>query len=368
MRTIHRLNRRVSAKIVLGGPGAWQLAQNAAERQALGIDHVIVGYAENGVADVFRQLLQREPMPEVIAGDWEPAAPIPPIRGASTMGAVELSRGCGLGCSFCTIARVPMVHLPPKTILADVQTNLAAGLNSVSLLSEDFFRYGAEGIRAAPEALISLVRSIRQIPQVRVIQPDHANLVTIAQYDDRELEVLHGLLAGDHTRRSVWVNTGVETASDELLKRTGGGAKMPRGPSESWGQFASQQLRRLCRAGFFPMASLMIGLPGERDQDVQETLAWVQSLSGERISVFPLLYAPVDGGPPLDPRRLRAVHWSLIKACYRLNFRWIPRIYAADQAAAGVPLVKRAVLQLMGRGQVLQWKTLFAWHGWRAGG
>ena len=49
-----------------------------------------------------------------------PAVAIPPIRGASTMGVVEISRGCGLGCSFCTIARVPMVHLPPETILADV--------------------------------------------------------------------------------------------------------------------------------------------------------------------------------------------------------------------------------------------------------
>lgn len=366
LRKIHRLNRDVSAKIVLGGPGAWQLAQDSARRQTLGIDHVIVGYAEKDVAATFRQLIEGQSLPDVLSGGWEPATPIPPLRGASTMGVVELSRGCGLGCSFCTIARVPMFHLPPQTILADVQTNVAAGVHNVAVLSEDFFRYGAEGLKANPDALISLVRSIRQIPQVRLIQLDHANLLSVAQYDDPQLKVLHDLLVGPNTERSVWLNAGVETASGELLREIGGGGKMPRGQSERWGEFCARQLRRLCRAGFFPMASLMIGLPGERDEHVQKTLAWVESLGNERMAVFPLLYAPVDGSPALDPRKLRPVHWSLIKACYRLNFRWVPWIYGDNQAAAGVPLLRRAVLQLAGRGQMLQWKLLFAWHGWRA--
>ena len=77
----------------------------------------------------------------------------------------------------------------------------------------------------------------------------------------------------------------------------GGGGKMPRGEAEPLGRFLRRQLRRLCRAGFFPMASLMIGLPGERDEHVQETLAWVESLGDERLAVFPVLYAPVDGTP-----------------------------------------------------------------------
>jgi len=179
--------------------------------------------------------------------------------------------------------------------------------------------------------------------------------------------LLHGLLVGRDLRRSVWLNAGVETASGELLKQVGAGAKLPRGETECWGDFCARQLRRLCRAGFFPMASLMIGLPGEREEHVRETLAWVQSLGDERMAVFPVLYAPLDGAPPPDPRRLLPAHWSLIKACYRLNFRWVPWIYADNQAAAGVPRFRRVALQLLGRGQIVQWKALFAWHAWRAG-
>jgi radical SAM superfamily enzyme YgiQ (UPF0313 family) len=388
MRKIHRLNRNASAKIVLGGPGAWQaapdrpggtagLSSSAGKtagqassatplRMALGIDHIMVGYAEDNAAAVFRGLLRQEAAPEIIPGGWNPTVPIPPIRGASTMGVVEISRGCGLGCSFCTIGRVPMVHLPPQTILADVQTNLAAGLSCVAALSEDFFRYGGEGMTVRPEVLIGLLQEIRRLPRLRLIQIDHANVSSVAQYDDRQLETIHNLLVGDDRGRYVWVNLGIESVSEDLLRTVGAGPKIGRRGDERWGDLCAGQLRRLCRAKFFPMASLMIGLPGETDEHLRETLAWVESLVGERLAVFPVVYAPVDGGPPPDPRELRPLHWALIRACYRLNFRWVPWFYWDNQAAAGTPLVRRTALQLMGRGQVLQWKALFAWHAWRA--
>jgi len=372
MGKIRRANRDRGAKVVLGGPGAWQVAACPSARRKLGIDHVIAGYAEKDAATTFRSLVRGESVPEVVPGGWHPAVPIPPIRGASTMGVVEISRGCGMGCSFCTIARVPMVHLPPQTILADVQAEVAAGLTHIAALSEDFFRYGAESTGVNPDALVSLLQEIRQVSPIGLIQIDHANLVSVAQYGDRQLETLHDLLVGGELAadpqnpRYVWVNVGVETASGELLRGLGAGAKMPRGESESWGDFSARQLRRLCRAKFFPMASIMIGLPGERDEHLQETLRWVESLGDERMAVFPLLYAPVDGTEPPNPRALRAVHWDLIRRCYRRNFRWVPWFYANNQAAAGESYGRRAVLQLMGYGQILEWKTLLAWHHWRA--
>ncbi len=366
MRTIRRLNRDGSARIVLGGPGAWQVAGDPAARKALGIDHVVTGYAEQNAAAVFRSLCRGEPLAEVLPGDWQSATAIPPIRGASTMGVVELSRGCGLGCSFCTIARVAMVHLPRETILADVETNLAAGMDNLAALSEDFFRYGADGLAVDPDALLGLLRDIRRIRKVRLIQIDHANVASVAQYDDRQLETLHDLLVGEDRRRYVWVNVGVETASEELLRGMGAAGKMRRGDAEPWGAFCARQLRRLCRAKFFPMASLVIGLPGEREGQLRETLAWVESLGAERLAVFPLLYAPIDGSPPLEPRSLRPLHWQLIRACYHLNFRWVPWIFRDNQAAAGVSLLRQAAMQAMGYGQILQWKTLLAWRHWRS--
>ena len=89
------------------------------------------------------------------------------------------------------------------------------------------------------------------------------------------------------------------------------------------------------------MASLMIGLPGETDEHLRETLAWVESLGNERLAIFPVLFAPVDGTPPLDPRTLRPLHWALIRACYRLELPLgslvLPRQSGRRRHAAGPP-------------------------------
>ena len=89
----------------------------------------------------------------------------------------------------------------------------------------------------------------------------------------------------------------VETAAGELLKANGGAAKMGRYPAADWGALCAEQLRRLCRAGFFPLVSLVVGLPGEQDADVRATLDWVRSLHDERLAIFPVFHAPIDGHP-----------------------------------------------------------------------
>lgn len=351
------------AKVLLGGPGAWQLGQPE-DRAALGIDHLVTGYAEGNAAAIFRALLADEALPPVIAGEGVPVERIPRIHGASTMGVVEISRGCGLGCDFCTIARVPMQHLPVETILADIRTNIAAGQRDIAVLSEDFFRYGARGLQTHPPALLELLARIRQVDGVRLIQPDHANVISVAQYSDGDLRQAFTLLTGGTGHRFPWVNLGVESASGALLKRAGAGAKLGTYAPADWGDLCAEQVRRLCRAGFFPMVSLMLGLPGETADDIAQTLAWVEGLQHERISVFPMLLAPLDGTP--GPQALTKLHWRLIRTCYKLNFRWVPHMYWDNQAAAQVPLFRRLLLQMLGRGQVVEWNALFAWHSWRA--
>ena len=356
-----------NAKVIMGGPGAWQLVENSDDMRRLGIDHVVAGYAEGNAADVFHAVLNGDKLPEIIQGAPVTADAILAIRGASSMGVVEISRGCGLGCSFCTISRVPMLHLPVSTIVSDVKTNVASGLTSIAVLSEDFFRYGADGVNVNPDAVISMLQSLREIKGLRLIQIDHANISSIAQYSDDRLHTIFKLLVGDTGCKYPWVNIGVETMSGELLKASGGGAKMGRKtPVDDWQAFADEQLRRLCKIGFLPMASLVIGLSDESDDDIEQTLKWVQSMSNERITIFPVLYAPIDGGKRTQVGDLTRMHWKLIKACYKLNFKWIPKMYWDNQMAAGVPIGKAMLLQVLGNGQVLQWNLLFALHGIRA--
>jgi radical SAM superfamily enzyme YgiQ (UPF0313 family) len=281
------------------------------------------------------------------------------------MGAIELSRGCGMGCPYCTIAREPMIHLPMATIMRDVRINMAMKQFNLSLLSEDFFRYGGDSGRVNPAALIELIRALRSAPALRILQVDHANLASIAQFTDSELATIQRLLTGGPKHRYPWVNVGVETASGMLLKKNGGGAKLGGCDAHDWSEFSAVQVERLILAGYFPFVSLMLGMPGETEEDLIRTQEWVNQFRRARLAIFPLIYAPIDGSAAPNPKSLTARHWQLVRSCYQLNFRWIPRMYWDNQRGAGVPIWRRLILKLLGCGQIAQWKFLLLWNHWR---
>jgi radical SAM superfamily enzyme YgiQ (UPF0313 family) len=261
-----------------------------------------------------------------------------------------------------------MEHLAPEQVMADVGTNLRGGVRSLSLITEDLFRYGARGGKVAPEALIGLLERMREDDRVRLIQSDHANIISIERYGDGDLSRVRTLLAGrDDPRDYVWLNLGAETASGRLLAENGGRPKMGRHKPQEWGALCREQTGRLADAGYFPLVSIVMGLPGETREDVERTLEWVESLGDMRAAVFPMFLAPLgphDDGFGVDDMTHR--HWDLLRACYRLNFRWTPRLVWNNQSRAGVGLGKRLLLQAMGRGQVLWWKALFKWHSRKA--
>jgi len=356
---------RGDARVVLGGPGAWQLLHDEGARRSLGIDLVVSGYCEAEVAGLFGRLLDERGAVEPVFECGEVSAEaIPRVLGPVVMGVVEISRGCGMGCGFCTLARRPMVHLAAEAVAADVDTNLAGGVRDAALTSEDFFRYGATGgAAAAPGKLLELLRRLREMSGLRLIQADHASIRSVAAFSDEALAETRRLMAGRPGELSVWVNLGVETASGELLAASGGSAKMsPWGPS-GWADACREQVLRLSRAGFLPMVSLVVGLPGESAPDVLRTIEWVESLPKDApATVFPVFHVPVDGetgAHRFGRADMTALHWRLFESSYRLNFRRIPRLYARSHAAAGTGLLRRAVMGLLGRGETLRWRARF---------
>ncbi len=360
-RRVQRLRAAArGARVVMGGAGAWQLVDTAT-RTALGIDHVVLGYCEANIADVVRRLADGEDMPAVIDGEAAAVESVPRVRGATVMGAVEVSRGCGLGCHFCTIGRSPMVHLPEETILADVETNASAGVGAIALVTEDMFRYAGKGMQVQPDALLALLDKIRRVPGVRMIQTDHANITSAAQFSDAQLREAARLFVPEGRRHEfIWLNLGMETASGALLAANGGRAKMGPFAPEDWGDACLEHVRRLAAAGFFPFVSLLMGMPGETEDDVQQCIRWVEQVRDERLAVFPLFYAPIDGqSEPFGVKDMTPAHWKLFRMSYALNFKWLPMLTWDNQSASGVAWAKRAAIQVMGRGHMALWRALF---------
>ena len=267
------------------------------------------------------------------------------------MGIVEISRGCGLGCAFCTLAHQPMRHLPVDRILLDIETNRSAGIRNISLISEDFFRYGATGPlgTVAPDAIKELLTAIRRLPGIGVIQTDHANIASVAAIDDADLSDIYTLLAGPTGDGCLWINVGVESPDEELLASNGGTPKM-RQFQGHWADVCRQEIQRLSRAGFLPMASIIVGLPGETDDSIRMTIDWVNSLKGERVTIFPVRYAPLVAS---DSRPLTPLQWELFRISYQFNFKWIPPLFWRNQTESGATLPMRCLTRFLGRCQAL---------------
>jgi radical SAM superfamily enzyme YgiQ (UPF0313 family) len=233
-------------KVVAGGAGAWQLVQDERARWELGIDTVVDGYAETEAAGWFHDLADNYELPPVLRARGAREHEIPAIHAPTSMGVVELSRGCGKGCEFCTLATERMIHIPAETVASDVERNVERGVTSISALSEDFFRYGhAPGEPVNPSALKALLKRLREIDGLRLIQIDHANVVSVARYSDEDLREVHDLLVQGQRHDYLWVNLGVETASGELLDMNQKGGKIRPHRPEEWGELCDQEVRRL---------------------------------------------------------------------------------------------------------------------------
>ena len=353
-------------KVIVGGPGAWQIEQNDDERRRLGIDAVFCGYAEKSLTQVVAELLNNGSPKTVFSANRVPAESVPELLGPTSMGVVEISRGCGLGCDFCTLRAEPMVHLPIEQIAHDVEANVRSGVTSVCLVSEDLLRYGSENAKPDPNRLIAMLRAVRRVNGLRIIQTDHVNVSSVAQFPEAKLREVHRAITDGVRHDYLWVNVGVESANGKLLQANGCAGKVRPFRTEEWGNICRQAIRRLVDAGFIPMVSLIFGMPGESEDDVRETLALVEEFQDERVMIFPLFFAPIKKEQkPFTLADMTPLHWRILRLSYRLNFKWLPRVYWDNQRGAGVPLIRRFLMQAAGRMSALNWKLRFIWKSGR---
>ncbi|HOK95278.1 MAG TPA: radical SAM protein [Anaerohalosphaeraceae bacterium] len=360
---LRKAKNKYAFKVVGGGAGAWQWLYYKDPAAQETLDCIYEGYFEDAGPELFKRILNGKSVDRHIRADAVGAAHICPIRGASGLGIIELSRGCGRGCRFCTIARKKMEHLPADIILSDLQTNVSAGIRSVVSGSEDFFRYGSSGLKPDFEKLRALLIQMRQIQDLSFMQIDHANITSIAQLTDEQLREIRRLLSWQKPSRYLWVNMGAESASGALVAANCPGKIAPYRP-EDWEGLLYETAERITRNGFFGVFSLVLGLPGETPDDIARTRKLVRYLEHQNAVVFPVFYEPSNAGDISQGQRftietMQSEHLELYQACYEINFRKVPLLFWDNQRCGGVPWAKRLAMRLLGRGEIKQWRRAF---------
>ena len=88
--------RKWGAKIVLGGPGAWQIYKAKLQKR-YAIDCIVMGEGEKAALKIFHMALNGEELSPVVEAEPPEPKEIPCIVHPSIFGTVEVTRGCGRG-------------------------------------------------------------------------------------------------------------------------------------------------------------------------------------------------------------------------------------------------------------------------------
>jgi len=322
----HPAVRKYRPKIIVGGAGAWQL-EDKDVRKNLGIDTVVIGEGEKVVGPLFEKAINGEKLPEVVYGGVVEEDEIPVIKGATVDGIIEIARGCGRGCKFCTPTLRRFRCLSIDHILKEVEVNIRAGRQPL-LHAEDVLRYKARGVEVNKEAVIELFKSVKNYPGVKSVGISHFALASVVNAPDLVEEISN--ILGLEEERWLSGQTGIETGSPRIMDKHMRGKCKPYSP-EDWPDLVVRAFEILNENNWVPCATLILGLPGEEEKDVELTISLIEKLKPFKSVIVPLFFVAMgslkNNSESFTLNDVTPVHAELIFKCWRHNFEWIDTIF-----------------------------------------
>ncbi len=289
-------------KVIVGGPGSWQIEKKNLQDE-WGIDCVVEGEAEDLILDLFERAVRGESLPRKVLGKSPLMKNIPTTKNRSTFGVVEVTRGCGRGCQFCSIALRKGRSLPLEHILENVRVQVANGADTIMVTTEDIFLYeqGPKFDTNVP-ALKKLFKSISEVPGVKHVMLSHGTMSPVV----RNPEVIEELspyavdfsthrhpASTHHDKRYASLFIGLETGSPRLFNQFMKGKAYPY-KAEQWHDVVLKGMEILNKHNWFPFCTFIIGLPGETEDDTKKSLDLLHALKDAKWVVMPTLFVPLE--------------------------------------------------------------------------
>jgi radical SAM superfamily enzyme YgiQ (UPF0313 family) len=354
--SIRKSQWRDRFKVIVGGSGAWQIVQTGTFEE-LGVDCVIEGRSESPeTLELFWKSIRGEDLPRRIevSHPQDPEAILIPNK-RTTFGVVEMTTGCGRRCRFCLPDLNPQIALPKEKIMQGVRANVRNGNKQISLATEDLFIWGQVRTETPfyfpnREALLDLFTDIVNYPGVEQHVLSHCTMapavvdpVLIAELSKLLLDKspIHLPLVSTHARKKALSPLiGLETGSVRLAKQIMPSKGAPF-PIEEWPSVFIQGLSIMNRNNWFPVVTLMIGNPDEKDEDVKATIDLICETEHRKLFAFfvPSIFTPLHDTRMAkkegitETRQLTPLQWQLMMKCWKINLkvaefkRWVPYVW-----------------------------------------
>ncbi|MCW4021664.1 MAG: B12-binding domain-containing radical SAM protein [Candidatus Bathyarchaeota archaeon] len=318
----HPSIQKYRPKIVVGGPGAWQL-ENTKTHQNMGIDCVVVGECEKVVGPLFQQAIEGRNFPKNLYGEVVETKDIPLIKEPTIEGIIEIARGCGRGCDFCVPTLQRYRCIPIRDILKEVEVNLRGG-RSPLLHAEDVLRYKAKGLEVNEKAVVELFKKVRNHPGVNSVAMSHFALSSVASAPEA-VEDISNILGANPKGGWLSGQTGLETGSPRLVEANMKGKCKPFEPKD-WPQVVVDAFEIMEKNYWIPCATLIIGFPEETYKDIELTLDLLDELKQFKSLIVPLFLVSMGGlkdkSESFKIENMTPKQAELFFKCWEHNFSW----------------------------------------------
>ncbi len=315
---INKLKKKYDFKIIGAGCGSWQLLN----KKELNIDHIFMGEAEKTFPGIAKRIIKGSKVKKIIKGELLKASEIPGIKKPVIAGMIETARGCGRGCKFCSTTLSGRIRpLSMDKILNDARINIESGRKNLTIQSEDFLSYKCgRNFRPDEDSVYNLFKSLYNAGAQR-IRTIHANLASIAS--SPELMKKLTKLMRRHGQKSGFCQPGIETGSTRLLKKLMPGKLLPF-KGEEWSSIVKKAFKTCNSLNWIMCPTVILGMPGEKKEDVHETIRLIKDLKPYKSAIATLFFIPITitslgKAKEFIMNNMFREHWELLKTCWKHN-------------------------------------------------
>src|SRR6266540_4560729 len=199
---------------------------------------------------------------------------------------LKIAEGCDNACAFCIIPKLrgPQRSRPVDDVLAEAEALAHQGTIELSLVAQDLTAYGTD-LPGRPR-LHALLGALVKVDGIRWIRLHYA-------YPRDVPEALVETLA-DEPKIVKYLDMPLQHSSDRLLRA------MKRGRDSVFLRSLLARLRARV-PGLALRTSLIVGLPGETEEDFEDLVRFVEESRFERLGVFE--FSREDGTPAAEMAR-----------------------------------------------------------------
>jgi threonylcarbamoyladenosine tRNA methylthiotransferase MtaB len=239
-----------------------------------GVDLVLGNQEKYRLPELLARLVKRR-RPELVVGEiglarGVPVAPFARVTGRSRA-SIKIQDGCQHRCAFCIVprARGASRSQDPKVVVEQAEALVEAGYREITLTGVDIGHYGSDMVPRT--TLAALVRRLGELPGLRWLR---LSSILPAYFTPELREVVTGSpVVVPH------LHLPLQSGSDRVLRRM-------RRPYNV--RMYRELIERLAGAmpGLGLGTDLIVGHPGERDEDFAATLDLVRVLPFSYLHVF----------------------------------------------------------------------------------